>query len=320
MEIAFGPVPSRRLGRSLGINHIPPKVCTYSCTYCQVGSTTERPTQPRAFYPPEEVAQRVAERVTAVARSGEAIDYLTFVPDGEPTLDAGLGRAIALLRPLGIPIAVISNASLAWRSEVASALAAADWVSLKVDTVDEPTWRRLNRPHPDLRLAVILDGIRRFAAGFRGTLAAETMLIRGVNDRADLLEATASFLAEAGVAEACLALPLRPTALSGVAAPEAAVVAEALRIYRARLPRVSCLFAEEQGPFSSSGEARRDLLGICAVHPMREAAVRALLQRSAAPWALVEDLLAAGLLVEIEHGGERFFAHRPGPDEPRPIG
>lgn len=83
---------------------------------------------------------------------GERIDYLTFVPDGEPTLDAGLSQEIDLLRPLGVPIAVISNASLAWRPEVARALNKADWVSVKVDTVDKRAWRRMNRPHRDMQL------------------------------------------------------------------------------------------------------------------------------------------------------------------------
>jgi len=311
MEIAFGPVPSRRLGRSLGINNIPPKVCSYACVYCQVGATTDRSPEPRAFYPPADVAERVAERVAAVIAAGEAIDYLTFVPDGEPTLDANLGEAIARLRPLDIPIAVISNASLVWRPEVSAALETADWVSLKVDTVNEAAWRRLNRPHPDLRFPDILDGIRRFAARFRGTLASETMLVAGHNDDPGQLEATADFLMEAEVAEAHLALPLRPTALPGVAAPGAAAVAEARRIFEERLPQVFCLFTPEEGAFASSGDVGRDLVGICAVHPMREEAVRDLLQRCSATWQVVEDLLAAGLLVEIRHESERFYAHRP---------
>lgn len=311
--IAFGPVPSRRLGRSIGINHIPPKTCSYACAYCQVGATTDRSLEPRDFYPPAEVAERVAERVAAITAAGEGVDYLTFVPDGEPTLDANLGEAIARLRPLGIPIAVISNASLVWRPEVSAALETADWVSLKVDTVDEAAWRRLNRPHPDLRLPDVLDGVRGFAARFRGTLASETMLVAGHNDDPGRLEATAVFLMEAGVAEAHLALPLRPTALPGASSPGAVAVAEARRIFGERLPQVLCLFTPEEGAFASSGDAGRDLLGVCAVHPMREEAVRDLLERNGATWQVVEDLLGAGLLMEKEHEGRRFFVHRPAP-------
>jgi wyosine [tRNA(Phe)-imidazoG37] synthetase (radical SAM superfamily) len=106
---AFGPVPSRRLGRSLGINNIPPKACTYSCVYCQVGRTSEMQVERRSFYDPEEVVQDVWDRVQRSTEAGETIDYLTFVPDGEPTLDVHLGREIELLKPLGIPIAVITN-------------------------------------------------------------------------------------------------------------------------------------------------------------------------------------------------------------------
>ncbi|MCK4471545.1 MAG: radical SAM protein, partial [Anaerolineae bacterium] len=116
--IAFGPVPSRRLGRSLGINNIPPKICTYSCVYCQLGRTIKMQIKRHAFYEPEKVLQDVHDKVEKVRETGERIDYLTFVPDGEPTLDVNLGREIELLRPLGIKIAVISNGSLIGREDV----------------------------------------------------------------------------------------------------------------------------------------------------------------------------------------------------------
>lgn len=111
--IAFGPVPSRRLGRSLGINNTPPKHCSYACVYYQVGPTPVTGTVPRAFYTPRAILDAVSGRLDSLAAGGERVDWLTFVPDDEPTLDANPGEAIALLRPLGIPIAVISNAFLA---------------------------------------------------------------------------------------------------------------------------------------------------------------------------------------------------------------
>jgi wyosine [tRNA(Phe)-imidazoG37] synthetase (radical SAM superfamily) len=114
---------------------------------------------PRCFYPPERIAEAVAGRLKRLRDRGESVDYLTFVPDGEPTLDAGLGEAIDLLRPFDIPVAVISNASLLWREEVRANLGRADWVSVKVDAADEAIWRRINRPDPGLALDVVLDGI-----------------------------------------------------------------------------------------------------------------------------------------------------------------
>jgi wyosine [tRNA(Phe)-imidazoG37] synthetase (radical SAM superfamily) len=116
--ITFGPVPSRRLGRSLGINNIPPKVCSYSCVYCQVGRTLNIQVERRTFYETEKILEEALDRAIKALGIGEAIDYLTFVPDGEPTLDENLGRTIELLKPLGIRIAVITNGSLIWREDV----------------------------------------------------------------------------------------------------------------------------------------------------------------------------------------------------------
>ena len=208
--ITFGPVPSRRLGRSLGINNVPPKSCSYSCVYCQVGPTRKPEISPRDFYPPAAIEREVLERVAAARRANEVIDYLTFVPDGEPTLDANLGEAIDRLKPSGIAIAVISNGSLLWREEARAALNKADWVSVKVDTVNEAIWRRLNRPPPELQLDVLMQGIRDFSRDYRGCLTTETMLVDGVNDSPDSVKAVGRFLAEIAPAKSYLAIPIRP--------------------------------------------------------------------------------------------------------------
>ena len=181
--IAFGPVPSRRLGRSLGINNIPAKACSYFC----IGRTTRMATSRRPFYAPEVILQDVRRQVEKAEMVGEAIDYLSFVPDGEPTLDLYLGRTIDLLRPLGIKIAVISNGSLIDRNDVQLDLIKADWVSLKVDAVWESVWRQVNRPCHTISLASILQGMRVFAQTYGGTLATETMLVQGINDGQELL-------------------------------------------------------------------------------------------------------------------------------------
>lgn len=115
--ISFGTVPSRRLGNSLGINNIPAKHCSYSCLYCQVGVTLGTEISPRIFYSSEAVFNAVHSRVLSLREHGESIDYLTFVPDGEPTLDMNLAETIHLLRKLEIPVAVITNASLIWRPQ-----------------------------------------------------------------------------------------------------------------------------------------------------------------------------------------------------------
>lgn len=207
MGIAFGPVPSRRLGKSLGINNIPPKVCTYACVYCQLGATLQMQIDRQSFYPLEQLLEEVQRKVASAWERGEVIDYLTFVPDGEPTLDVNLGHAIALLQPLGLKIAVISNASLIWRADVRAELAQADWVSLKVDAATEELWRRVDRPHGKLRLAEIQAGMLEFARHFKGDLVTETMLVDDLNVGEEALWDVADFLARVQPARAYLSVP-----------------------------------------------------------------------------------------------------------------
>ena len=292
--IAFGPIPSRRLGQSLGVNNIPPKVCTYSCAYCQVGPTMDRSTA----------------HVEAVRKQGEAIDHLTFAPDGEPTLDVGLGESIRLLRPLGIPIAVISNGSLLWRPEVRGRLATADWVSIKVDSAVESIWRKVDRPHPDLDLDTVLDGIRHFAAEFEGTLVSETMLVDGLNDGPESISSVGEFLRELGLRLAYLSIPTRPTPYPSITAPDEESVTRAYGLLSEYVARVECLIGYEGDAFASTGDPAADLLAITAVHPMRPSAIQKLLDRAGADWDLVERYLADGTLTEADYRGERYYVRR----------
>lgn len=310
MTIAFGPVPSRRLGRSLGINNIPPKSCSYSCLYCQVGATQEKIVEPRVFYAPEDIYEDVSEQLQKAHRSEEPVDHLTFVPDGEPTLDINLGRAIELLRPLNIPIAVISNASLLWHKDVRAAVGKADWVSVKVDSVVEKIWKQVNRPHEALRLDVIMDGIRQFARQFHGELVAETMLIHGINDNEESVASVAGFLHEIGVPRTYLSIPTRPTAETGICRPSELAVNRAYQILASSLPHVEYLIGYEGDAFAFTGDVRHDLLSITAVHPMRESAVRELLKRAKAKWSVVEELIAEGKLKEVGYLGNRYFVRR----------
>jgi wyosine [tRNA(Phe)-imidazoG37] synthetase (radical SAM superfamily) len=305
--IAFGPIPSRRLGHSLGVNHIPPKVCTYSCVYCQVGRTSAFRVQRRAFYDPARVAEAVREKVTEARTSGEAVDFITFVPDGEPTLDINLGQEIASLRPLGIPIAVITNGSLLWREEVRADLMQADWVSVKVDAVREPVWRRVNRPHGRLRLPMVLEGILRFAAEFRGRLVTETMLVAGVNDGEAEVEAVAEFLARLRPSTAYISIPTRPPAEGWVCPPLDEAITRAYAIFRDVGVQVELLTGYEGDAFAFTGDVEADLIAITAVHPMREEAMAAFLARAGADWGLVQRLIAKGRLVEAEYRGHKFY-------------
>jgi wyosine [tRNA(Phe)-imidazoG37] synthetase (radical SAM superfamily) len=305
--IAFGPVPSRRLGPSLGINNIPPKVCTYSCVYCQLGRTVKIQVERREFYKPEEILRAVQDKVEKATEAGQPVDYLTFVPDGEPTLDVNLGREIELLKRLHLPIAVISNASLIGRQDVREDLMRADWASLKMDAVEEAVWRRINRPHGRLDLSSILDGALAFARDYRGELMTEIMLVTGVNDGEKHLKALACLLARLQPDRAHLSIPTRPPAEPWAQAPDEQVVNRAYHILAKKVEQVEYLIGYEGNAFAFTGNVEEDLLSITAVHPMREDAVSDYLAQAGAEWSVVQGLVAEGELVEVEHGGHTFY-------------
>ena len=309
---AFGPVPSRRLGRSLGINNIPPKTCSYSCVYCQLGRTSQLIANRQAFYKPKEIFKEVKRKVDKAISRNEKIDYLTFVPDGEPTLDINLGEEISLLRQIGIPIAVLTNASLLWREDVREDLLKADLVSLKVDAVNQALWMKINRPHKSLSLDKILDGIIDFAGAFRGTIISETMLIDGI-EYDDELREIAGFLGELDRLEkAYIAVPTRPPTEKWVKPAKEETLNLAYQIFSERLgdERVEYLIGYEGNAFAFTGNVKEDLLAITAVHPMRKEAVEEFLKKANAEWRVVEELLHENLLVELEYEGKLYYMRK----------
>lgn len=305
--ISFGPVPSRRLGRSLGINNIPAKICTYSCVYCQVGATNRMQIDRTQFYQPEEILRDVESKVEQAHKKGESIDYLSFVPDGEPTLDANLGQEIELLKPLGFKIAVITNGSLIWREDVRADLAQADWVSLKIDTLTEKKWHRINRPQRSLKQKVILRDMAAFANDYSGTLVTETMLVRNINDSAKNLRKIAVFLNHLQPHKAYLSVPTRPPAEKWVRPPDKNFLNQAFQVLDGKLFQVEYLIGYEGNAFAFTGDAENDLLSITAVHPMRQDAVNNFLMRAGADWHIVHQLMAQRQLVEAEYEGKKFY-------------
>ena len=306
--IAFGPVPSRRLGKSLGINNIPDKICSYACIYCQIGKTLRMELERRPFYEPELVFREVKAKVENAKERGEKIDYVTFVPDGEPTLDANLGVEAELLRGLGIPLAILTNSSLIWREDVRNDLLKFDFVSLKIDAVTENLWRRIDRPHKALKLDEILGGMIEFRKSFRGKLVTETMLIDGI-PYGDEFEKIAEFLGELKPDIAYISVPTRPPWEEWVRPAKEEVINHAFQAFAEVLgaDRVEYLIGYEGNAFAFTGNVEEDLLGITAVHPMREDAVRELLRKANADWSVVERLLRMGKLIEIEYNGRRFY-------------
>lgn len=306
----FGPVPSRRLGSSLGINNIPAKTCSYNCVYCQLGRTLGKQIERAPFYKPQEISQEAKAKVEKTLESGHKIDYLTFVADGEPTLDSNLGREIEILRPLGFKIAVITNGSLISRDDVREELAKADWISLKVDSTREEVWRRMNRPQPTLQLPAILEGMLQFALSFKGELTTETMLVRGLNDKSDQFQEVATFLEQLQPVKGYLSVPTRPPAERWAEPPHESVLNQAYQIFSEHLHRVECLTGHETTDFSLTGDPAEDILSITAVHPMRHEALEKVLQQRGTDFSLVDRLLEKGKLLKLDYRGETFYMRK----------
>ena len=308
--LTFGPVPSRRLGRSLGINNIPPKVCTYSCVYCQIGKTSNVKIHPQVFYSPSQIFNEVQEKVEKSREKGESIDYLTFVPDGEPTLDINLGKEIKLIKSIGIKIAVITNASIVDQKQVRENLQEADLVSLKVDSVEEKIWRRVDRPNRNLSLKDILSSMLKFKENFKGEIITETMLVKDINDNSQRIKRVANFLAKLKPSRAYLSVPIRPPADSRVQSPSEKVVSQSYNLFKEKVDRVEYLIGYEGNAFSFTGEVKEDILSITSVHPMREDALKDFLGRANSDWLVIERLIKQGKLVESEYEGHKFYIRK----------
>ncbi len=176
----YGPVPSRRLGYSLGVDLLPYKSCSFDCVYCQLGPTTRKTVRRREFFSPRDVLAQI-RRVLA---SGAKVDCITFSGSGEPTLSAGIGTVIAGIKKMtSTPVVVLTNSSLLSRPAVRKALLRADIVVPTLDAGTQAVFVKVHRPHPSLRLNRIVAGLKRFRQEFRGQVWLEVMLVKGVNDR-----------------------------------------------------------------------------------------------------------------------------------------
>ncbi|MBO4553138.1 radical SAM protein [bacterium] len=184
----FGPVASRRLGRSLGIDLIPFKTCTLDCVYCECGRTTVKTLERKDYFPPEEV---LGELKNWKDRGGEA-DIVTLAGSGEPTLYKSLKTIIEGAKEItGLPVCLITNATLFYIPEVREAALISDVVMPSLDAADEKTFKRLNRPAPDLPFADYLDGLKAFCEAYRGKgrVDLEIFLVPGINDNEDQVTA-----------------------------------------------------------------------------------------------------------------------------------
>jgi wyosine [tRNA(Phe)-imidazoG37] synthetase (radical SAM superfamily) len=309
----YGPVPSRRLGLSLGVDLVPYKVCCYDCIYCQLGSTTDLTSERASFVDPD----RVALEVERALHRGPRPEVITLAGSGEPTLNQELEQVVAALRRVtDLPLCLLTNGGLLFRDEVRRAALGLDLVAPSLDAADAETFERVNRPAAGIAFDAMVRGLGDFCAAFRGRCQLEVVLVRGVNDGSRSLDALARLAASLeDVASVDLNTVVRPPAVAGVAGlghPE-------LERARERFARQGCP-ARIIVPFAGSD----------AVSPGEESTYERILETVARRPCTAADLSAAlGLELETvraqcegavrkgvlrreerEPGGEPFYLRR----------
>ncbi len=305
--ISFGPVPSRRLGKSLGINNIiPPKTCSYNCIYCQVGKTIRKTSEREIFYEPQLIYENVTRHLETIGKNNLP-DYLTFVSNGEPTLDKNLGKSIRLLKSTGIPVAVISNASTLYNSSVKDDLGQAGWISLKMDAGDIITWYLVNRPVKGLNFCRMLTEIMNFSSAYSGRLFTETMLVSGFNDSAENISALAGMINDINPEKAYLAVPTRPPAEKAVKPPEVEKLNLAWQRFNNLKIKTELLTGFEGTDTGFTGNIYEDILNITAVHPLREDSLLKLIQNDDADYSVVDSLIKQHLIKMVIYEGSKYF-------------
>jgi wyosine [tRNA(Phe)-imidazoG37] synthetase (radical SAM superfamily) len=267
MEYVFGPVPSRRLGQSLGIDTIPLKTCNWNCVYCQLGRSKPLCNERRDYIPLHVIMSQV-ERALA-SHDPEEIDWVTFVGSGEPTLHAGIGWLIQEVKKLtNLPVAVITNGSLLFLPSVRKGLVEADAVLPSLDAGTAELYKKINRPHPDVAFEEYVGGLINFRQEYKGRYWLEVMLVHGLNDTEESLGEIAKWIEKIRPDKIHIGLPTRPPAEKWVLPPDKEGVMRATAI----LGEVAVVAPPGEGKFvlSESESVVDAIIDIITRHPMSQ--------------------------------------------------
>jgi len=307
LKAVFGPVPSRRLGQSLGIDPIPLKTCNWNCVYCQLGRTGRVVNERREWTPEAAILRELRQALEN--REPEEIDWITFVGSGEPTLHSGLGRMIRKVKEMTpIPVAVITNGALLRRPEVREELAAASAVLPSLDAGSTELYRRINRPHSSLDFEGHVQGLVDFRKVYSGQLWLEIMLMDGVNDTEEALRDLGVQLRRIRPDAIHLDVPSRPPAESWVhpATEEGLMRASAILGERVRVVH------PVEGSFDLGGydNVVDGVIGVITRHPMRQEQLERALGQFAQDEVdeALRQLQADGRARVIERYGLRFWS------------
>ncbi|MFP4249077.1 MAG: radical SAM protein [Armatimonadota bacterium] len=299
----YGPVPSRRLGRSLGVDMVPMKTCCYDCVYCQLGPTTTHTSKRRAYVDVDEVMRELEVWQEA---GGEA-DYLTFAGCGEPTLNIDVGDAMARAREMsGIPVCLLTNGALLWRKGARDAAMQADLIMPSLDAATEEMFQRINQPVKGLLIEQVIDGLKETVLEFHGDVWLEVMLVAGLNDTDDELAALGDAIGEIRPEQVQINTVVRP-------APDR----EVQRVDNATLLRARVILGPNATVISSAWEhnvpegaehSEQEVLALVSYRPCTvEDVSHGLGMHPNEAIKYLQHLVSEGKLKRDDRDGEMFF-------------
>jgi wyosine [tRNA(Phe)-imidazoG37] synthetase (radical SAM superfamily) len=304
MPYVFGPVPSRRLGLSLGVDLIPPKTCTFDCLYCQVGRTTAVSLIPEEHVPVAAVVEELKRKLL-----DRRPDVVTLAGSGEPCLHSGFGRIISAAKDMAdIPVALLTNGSLFWKGEVRKRALGADIIMPTLTSARETTFRTIHRPHPELSLDRIVSGLRLLRREYKGRIFLEIVFLAGINDTDEEVSALKGLVAGISPEKIQLNTVVRPPADAG-ARPLDRKRLEDIKVFLggkaeivAELPRKST---------TEGAKGAEGVLDMLTRRPMRQSDVETALGLDAEEVAdLLKGLMIKGYVGRKNHSGEIYYLAR----------
>ena len=307
MKYIFGPVSSKRLGQSLGVDLLPPKSCTWNCVYCQLGKTRKFVTERQEFFPREEILEEIREAIAA----NSSLDWITFVGSGETMLYTGIGWLIREVKKLTTtPVAVITNGSLFYLPEVREELLQADAVLPSLNAGSDALHVQIDHPAAGLTFRQHVDGLVAFRREYKGRLWIEVMLLGGINDSDEALYELAAVLKEINPDMVHLVLPTRPSPEQEVHIPSEERIDRAIAI----ISTVTTVVHPVKGSMDlrSAPDMLHAVSNIVSRHPVQQRE----LQKAIADCfpgenekvvAIMQDMLATGRFKLVEHEGEPYW-------------
>jgi wyosine [tRNA(Phe)-imidazoG37] synthetase (radical SAM superfamily) len=307
MKHVFGPVSSKRLGQSLGVDLLELKSCTWNCVYCQLGNTRRPMTERQEFFPRGEILDEIRR---AIAEPGH-IDWITFVGSGETMLYKGIGWLIAEVRKMtSIPVAVITNGSLFYLPEVRAELSEADAVLPSLNAGSEALHRKISRPAPGFTFRRHMEGLAAFRQEYRGKLWIEVMLLGGINDSDEALHDIAEALKKINPDMVHLVLPTRPAPEQLVHLPCEERIRRAIAVFS----EVTAVMHPSKGVMDLT--SARDLLqavtAIVSRHPVQQRELQRAIENcypgdGIMAEEVMKNMLASGRFSIIDHNGEPYW-------------